>query len=105
MHSIDLPEQAESLIDALLPYCRLIENLWPCAQGQQRSACPLDLNGSETRFQPRPCYPDFRRILDQFDIRFPASRSFISCLIACEAVQIRASPAFLLSEGHSAFPD
>jgi hypothetical protein len=25
--------------------------------------------------------------LDQFDTRFPASRSFISCLIACEAVQ------------------
>lgn len=42
--------------------------------------------------------------LDQFDTRFPASHSFISYLIACEAVQICASPTFLLSEGHSAFP-
>ena len=31
--------------------------------------------------------PDCQKTLDQFDIRFPASRSFVSCLIACEAVQ------------------
>ena len=57
------------------------------------------------RFPSRPCCPDCRKTLDQFDIRFPASRSFISYPIACEAVQICASPTFLLSEGHSAFPD
>ena len=39
--------QAESLINALLPYRGLIGDLWPCAQDQQRSADPLDLNGSE----------------------------------------------------------
>jgi len=49
--------------------------------------------------------PGLSKTLDQFDIRFPASRSFISCLIGCEAVQICASRTFLLSEGHSAFPD
>ncbi len=46
-----------------------------------------------------------KKTLDQFDIRFPASHSFVSYLIACEAVQICAFPAFLLSEAHSAFPD
>src|SRR5665213_3478029 len=35
---------------------------------------------------------EFRKTLDQFDIRFPASHSFISYQIACEAVQICASP-------------
>ena len=42
--------------------------------------------------------------LDQCDIRL-ASHSFISHLMACEALQICASRTFLLSEGHSAFPD
>jgi hypothetical protein len=42
--------------------------------------------------------------LDQFDIRFPASHSFISYPIACEAVQFCAPPTFLLSGGHTAFP-
>ena len=45
-----------------------------------------------------------RKTLDQFDIRFPASHSFISYPIACEAVQFRAPPTFLLSGGHTAFP-
>ena len=59
------------------------------------------------RFPSRPCCPDCRRTWDQFDTRYsiPASHSFISHLLACEAVQICASATFLLSEGHSAFPD
>jgi hypothetical protein len=59
----------------------------------------------ENPLPSRPCCPGCQRTLNQFDIRFPASRSFILCPIACEAVQICASAIFLLSEGHSAFPD
>ena len=46
-----------------------------------------------------------RRALDRSDIRFPASLSFISGQIACEAVQICAPRCSYFSEGHSAFPD
>ncbi len=98
--------QAESLIDALLPHCRLIGNLWPCAQSQQMSAYPLYLNGSETDFPSRAT-------LSELSKNFGSIRPSISSeplihvhgLIACEAFQIRVSRAFLLSEGHSAFPD
>jgi hypothetical protein len=100
----DLYRQAESLIDALLPYFILIGDLWPCAQGQQRSAYPLELNGSENRFSRRPCCLDCQKTLDQFDIRFPASHSFISpdCLQGGSNLRVPDTPT---SEGHSAFSD
>jgi hypothetical protein len=47
----------------------------------------------------------YRKSASQFVIRFPASQSFISNPSACEAVQFRTPPTFLLSGGHSAFPD
>jgi hypothetical protein len=40
-----------------------------------------------------------------FDNRFTASHSFFSYEIACEAVQISAAWTFVVSGGHSAFPD
>jgi hypothetical protein len=80
-------QQANALIDVSVPDCRLTGDCWPYAQGQQRSAYPLDLNGSETRFPGQPCCPDCPETSDQFDIRFPASHPFISILIACEAIQ------------------
>ena len=52
-----------------------------------------------------PCCLDFPKTLDPCDIRFPASRSFVSYLIAREAIQICVSRTFVVSGGHSAFPD
>jgi len=69
------------------------------------SAYPLDLNGSETHFPTRPICPDCPKTLDQFDIQFPASPSFTSYPIACEAVEYCAPRMLLLSGGHTAFPD
>ena len=71
---------------------------------RQRSEYPLDLNGSETRFPSEPCCLDCRKTLDQCDIRFPASHSFVSYLIACEAVQICASPTFYFPKDTRHFP-
>jgi hypothetical protein len=70
------------LIDALV-YFRLTGGWRRYAQGQQRSAYALDLNGSETRFPTRPICPDCPKTLYKFDIRFPASPSFTSYPIAC----------------------
>ena len=68
-------------------YCRLTGGWRPYAQGQHRSAYPLGIKGLESRFPTRPICPDCPKTLDQFDIRFPASPSFTSYPIACEAVQ------------------
>ena len=58
-------EEVESLIDAMLAFWRMIEDLWTCPQAQQRSAYPLDLNGSEAHFPSLPCCPDCRKTLDR----------------------------------------
>jgi hypothetical protein len=86
-----------SLAQTIVLRQRLWEDLWPCA------AYTLDLNGAETRFPSRPCCLDCRKLWINSTVDF--QRDIHSSLIACEAVQICASPTFLLSEGHSAFPD
>ena len=47
----------------------------------------------------------FSKTSEPCDIRFPASRSFVSYVIAREVIQICASRAFVVSGGHSAFAD
>src|SRR5665213_3151566 len=71
---------------------------------RQRSAYPLALMDR----QPASISTMLSGLSKNFgsiDVRFPAGHSFVSYLIACEAVQICASPTFLLSEGYSAFAD
>ena len=62
-----------------------------------RSAYPPDLNGSETGFPSRAMLSGLSKNFGSIDTRFPASHSFVSYLIAYEAVQICASR-------HSYFP-
>jgi hypothetical protein len=47
----------------------------------------------------------FSKTSDPCDIRFPASRSFVSYVIAREVIQICVSRTFVVSGGHSAFAD
>src|SRR5580698_8832038 len=55
----------------------------PYAQNQRRSAHPLNLNGSESRFPTRPICSDHPKTLYQIDTRFPASPSFIHFISDC----------------------
>ena len=71
---------------------------------RQRSAYPLDLNGSETASHLSHVVWIVEKLW--INATFDFQRAIhLSHLIACEAVQICASRTFLLSEGHSAFPD
>ena len=85
-------------------YCQLTRGWRLDAQGQQRSAHPLELNGLETRIPTRPICPNCPKSLAHLDIRLPASWSFTPYPIAREAVQFCAPRLRTITEDTRHFP-
>jgi len=94
--SHQLTHQAKSLIDALLPFWRLIGD---CGHAPQfsRGQRIRYLNGSGNPLPILAMLSGLSKNFGSFDIRL-ASHPFISHRIACEAVQICASWTFSLPE-------